>query len=160
MGIDWSDAAIIGGILGGAITAVATVVTTYFLIAVPIRKMRPTLKANYLDTIAEALRLMAEDFSNNQVPTQSGNRLKENLKDHKEDLARDASEELKNDIFRLESLADEAVIFDNQLRGKLVIGASPARWSGQKEVTPKMWIHDALALAGKLQGRADKLRTR
>ena len=62
MGIDWSDAAIIGGILGGAITAVATVVTTYFLIAVPIRKMRPTLKANYLDTIAEALRLMAEDF--------------------------------------------------------------------------------------------------
>jgi gas vesicle protein len=112
MTINWSDPAVLGGILGGAITAVATVLTTSFLIAVPIKKMRPILKANYLDTIAASLQAMATGFKANKIPTQSGHRLKENLKDHKEDLARDASEGLKNDIFRLESLADEAVYFD------------------------------------------------
>lgn len=132
------------------VAALIGAIATYVVAALPERKKRPSLIANFLDEIAKSVTEMITMFEKEEIPHQAGHELNATINFFEKGTQRKIlSDMARETLTKLKELSQDAVVVDVVL------------FSGENgETLRKEWVKKAKGIVGELQGEAAKLRAR
>jgi hypothetical protein len=131
------------------------------------RSSRPDRVAAYLESIAETLRRMIENFKVDVIPHEHGRRLKSMLKDFEKRTRGVLRSDTESQLARLTDLIECAEIHDRQIGFRSTgndiddddgINYDEHDRSRPGAMTSAGWILLATQAIGELQGAADRIR--